>query len=56
MRKTKTVAVMVLLAGLFLWGCGDNQSGDSEMEVEAAETHRYYIRNKPLRMNKISVT
>ncbi len=37
MRKTKTVAVMVLLAGLFLWGCGDNQSGDSEMEVEAAE-------------------
>lgn len=37
MRKTKTAAVMILLAGLFLWGCGDNQSGDGDMEVEAAE-------------------
>ena len=37
MRKTKKAAVMILLAGLFLWGCGDNQSGDGEMEVEAAE-------------------
>ncbi len=37
MRKTKTAAVMILLAGLSLWGCGDSQTGDSDMEVEAAE-------------------
>ena len=37
MRKTKTAAAMVLLAGLILWGCGDSQSGDGDMEVEAAE-------------------
>lgn len=37
MRKTKTAAFMILFAGLFLWGCGDNRSGDGEMEVEAAE-------------------
>lgn len=38
MRKTRTAAI-ILIAGLFLWGCGGNgtDNNDMDMEVEAAE-------------------